>query len=500
MGLFDFLGFGSDGSGLGSSLGSFITDTALGWMTAGMDSLGLTQHGRDQYFARDMQREFLDKQMAFQREMTANQQNFTREMYNQQWQDNLSKYPLLQKSLSDIAFNNWRQQFDTQNTYNSYQNQIGRMLAAGINPNSLYGNSGGLATSSMSPLSAAAPPQISATPFQSHASPIGLPTGFSNPRQFIGEIGSFLRDLGQAKKLGVETDQLEKLFDLEVQERSTRIFGQKLTNEAMSIANYVADKIKDVKVRKATEELVNLIANTKNVDADTAKKLQEKLTSKSEELLNLAKKRCEEENFEVLKFKVNNLPKEFQTWVDTQRSMQVANQAQARFNNAMAETENQLRSGKVTCQTLSNQLLKIQRDLAQMEYDEKDATFTQRVIALIQQFKRESLITDNMYQDLMQNKIRTKWADRLQFMQYWTGFFGAAAQVLGGVGSAAFGLNSIRNTTVNDLNMQERNRIADRFNDIYGQSVDQQRYSPKTIARESLGPFWDSQSGDYYGR
>lgn len=485
--------------GLLDLVGGFYLDNVLGGVTAGLDSIGWTQHGRDQYFNRNMQQDFLNQQFDFQREMTANQQDFTREMYNKQWQDNLQKYPMLQQKLSDIAFNNWRNQFNLQNQWNSPQNQVQLALGAGINPNSIYGGSGSTASSSMGASQAAPPPQISPTPFQSHASPIGLPQGFSSPRNMLGEIGSFLRDIGQAKKLGVETDQLEKLFSYEVQERAERIFGQKLTNDAISIANYVNDRVKDTKVRMATQELLKLIADTKNVDADTSYKLQETLESKASELLKLAEKRCKDEEFEVLKFKVEKLPEQFKTEMENLRSMTKANNATAALNNALAKTENEMRDGKIHAQNLGNQLLKIQTDLAQMDYDEKDATFVNRVNAIVEQCRREGIITNNMYEDWQQNKIRTKWADRQQYADYWCKFFNAIGQVLGGVGSASSGLANVRNVSVNELTMRERNEISRETNRIYQQSVDQQPRSAKQRQYDVLGPDWDNQYRSNFG-
>lgn len=449
------------------SVGGFVTDSMFGGATASLDSLGWTQHGRDQYFQRDMQREFLESQQNFQREMTANQQDFTREMYNQQWNDMMSKYPSIQQKLSDIQFNNWRQQFDLQNEYNSYKNQVNRMLGAGINPATMYNGAGAVATNSMSPVGASAPPQISPTPFTSNASPIGLPSGLSYNKENLREIGGFLKDLAAAKQMGVQTDQLEKLFSLEVEERSARIFGQRLTNEAIGLANYVADKTKDYKVRKACEDLVNIVANTKNLNADTTKKLQETATSKSEELLNNSKRYMNEEEFEILKMKVNTFMDEFNTRMENIRSDTAKNNSEARLNNALADTENQLREGRVTAQSLSNTLLEAERDMKLNELFVDNRTLLNRVDAIIWKLHREKFITDSAFEEWEQNKVRSKWSERQQFADYCAKFLGAAGQALGGVGSAVSGYANWKNVGINDINTKERNRIQEEFNKIY---------------------------------
>lgn len=444
MGFLDFGGLLDDI--WNSTLGPIVSLPGQA-LTAGADSLGLTQHGRDQYFNRQMQQDFMNQQMNFQREMTANQQNFTQKMYNQQWSDNLTKYPALQQKLSDIAFNQWRQSFNMQNEYNSYGNQISRMLSAGINPNSLYGSAAGVATSSMGATSPSQPPQISPTPFQSHASPIGLPTGFANTRSLLSDTGSFLRDIGQAKKLGVETTQLEKLFDLEVEERQQKIFGQKVVNEGVSLQNYVLDKTKDTQVRKATEDLLKVIAETENVEQDTEKKLQDMFTSYSEELLNIAKRKMSEKEFEILQFKVDHLDEEFKNQMELLRSQSANQRAQAKLNRELAITEKDLRSGRVNCLDLQYKFQLVQYNLAQMEYDEKDLTFVNRVSAIVEQCKQQGIMSDTMYQQFLQEKQRTKYGEMQQIAQYVNTMFTAFGNLFSGFGSLFGGSAQLRQTS-----------------------------------------------------
>lgn len=194
MGFLDSLISSVFGSSGGQSFGGGILSSFNSMLNAGLDSLGLSQHGRDQYFARELQWDMLNAQQNFQREQTANQQAFTREMYGQQWQDMLQKYPLLAQRLNDQQFNLWKNQFNLQNAWNSPGNQMALQRAGGINP-SLQGAL--TASNSMGASSAQMPPQISPSPFSSHASPIGLPQGLSGRGSDISEIGQFLKDFSQ---------------------------------------------------------------------------------------------------------------------------------------------------------------------------------------------------------------------------------------------------------------------------------------------------------------
>ena len=93
---------------LGDILG-FAEYTPIGWISnavnAGLDSLGLSQHGRDQAYQNEQYWSSLEAQQAFQREMQANSQDFTKKMYSTQLNDMLYKYPALAQRLNDQQFN-----------------------------------------------------------------------------------------------------------------------------------------------------------------------------------------------------------------------------------------------------------------------------------------------------------------------------------------------------------------------------------------------------------
>lgn len=462
MGLLDsllgFVGLGSGDSQGSSGSGSFITSWLNNAVNAGFDSLGLSQHGRDQYFNRELQREFLESEQNFQREMFGRQTDFTRDMYNLQWSDMLSKYPQLSKMLNDQQFNLWKDQFNMQNAWNAPGNQMALLKAAGINPAASGQQSS--ATSSMGASAAHIPPQISPTPFNANASPIGIPQGMSGRGDSIAEIGSFLRDVAEAKKKGVETDQLEKLFDYEVEERAQRIFGQRLTNDSIALANYVANNTKDIKVRRATQELVKLVSDTENVDADTALKFEQMWTERSEQLLNLAKSRVSDKEYEVLKFKVDNLQEEFKTTMANIRADTAKKDSERKLNNALRETENQLREGKVTCQELGNNLSQIGVDLAYNDLWVSNRTLDAKVTGLMHSLEREGIITKQEGEKLYQMSVSSEWAERQQFINYVSATAQAAGSVLSGAGSAIGGAASWKNAQWNNLNYQQRNQIS----------------------------------------
>lgn len=505
MGLIDsllgFVGLGGNEQ-QGSSGGGMITSWFNNMVNAGLDSLGLSQHGRDQYFNREMYFDALHENQDFQREMTTNQQDFTREMYNQQWTDMLSKYPWLSQQLNNQQFNLWRNQFDLQNAWNEQMYQkyqspkavVSQNVAAGLNPAALNGVNNGVSANSMGGSSASMPPQISPTSFNSNASPMGVPQGMSGRGDSIAEIGSFLRDVAEAKKKGVETDQLEKLFDYELEERALRIFGQRLTNDSIALANYVANNTKDVKVRKATHELVKLISETENIDQDTQLKFEQMWNQRSEYLLNVAKARLSDKEYELLEFKVNNMQEEFKTTMANIRADTAKKNSETKLNNALRETENQLREGKVTCQELGNSLSRIGVEMSYNDLWVSNRTLDAKVVALMHSLEREGIITKQEGEKLYQMSVSSDWAERSQFINYVSATAQAAGSVLSGAGSAVSGAASWQNAKWNNLNYQERNKITRDIGMERNRILD---HMSKSRDRERVHMI--AGSGEYYG-
>ena len=467
----------------------FFTSAIGNAVNAGLDSLGLSQHGRDQYFNANLQREFLLQQQEFQREMTGVSQDFTREMYARQLRD----YPELLRQSSDQQFKLWSQQFDTQNKYNSPSALSSRLLSAGINPAAVFGGAGASSTNSMGASSLPSNiPQISATPSSTHASPIGLPSGAWAPAQTMSDLASIARDFASAKKAGVESDQLEKLFDYEVAERTARIFGQRLANDAQSIANYVNDQIKDTKVRMAAQELLKLIADTKNIDQDTALKYEKIFTERSQQLLNLARKKLTDEDYELLKLKVDNFHEEFKTTMANIRSSTQRNISESKLNDALSMTEDLLRLGRHKAIELANRHDDIANELLQNDLWVSNRTINSRINGLIHMWEREGLINSQEAEKLYQMSIESDWAKRNQFIKYVGATARAIGDVLSGSGSALSGGASWKNAKWNNINYRERNRIQEEVgkkrNEIFEQYY-QDRQSDRR--RDVLGPEWD---------
>lgn len=216
MGLFGSLGL----SGILDSIWNSTLGGLFNMGAAGLDSLGLSQHGRDQYFALNAQREFLASQIAAQERALKSNQKFSMDFYNNQVQTMLANYPELLKMQSDQQFNLWKNQFDVENAYNNPSAQVGRLMQAGINP--AYGNTVSNGVSSMGASSVTPPPNISGSPLGGSVSPVGIPQGMSSST--LRDIGSFMDDLSKidlrgAQKLGqdIQNEFDQKTLDARIE-------------------------------------------------------------------------------------------------------------------------------------------------------------------------------------------------------------------------------------------------------------------------------------------
>lgn len=402
MGLFDWLGFGGStgGVGIGSSLFNTLISDPL---SATMDSLGLSQHGRDQVVAHDN----MVEQMHWQSEEAQKNRDFAQNLYNQQ----LSNYPSLLKQQNDAAFNLWKneaagmnniwkEQFGMQNQYNAPSAQVRRLLQAGINPSSVFGGQGQVAVSTMGssspPPQSAASPIVSPVPAGANASPVGIPQGITPG--ITHEFSQMVRNIAEARKLGADTSRIENLLNYEISDFEASIAGKKLANELLGIQSYIAENTKNYQVAKSANELLRLIADIKNVNADTSLKVAQEARERAEKLLADAKKSLTDKQYEELKLKVDNWMTEFNTRMNNIRSDTARNYSEVDRNEAQVELF-----------TSQASLADAQAELTNVETSSKgvDAwiavkTKEQRLEATLQDLKAKGVISEWQFRDKMQ--------------------------------------------------------------------------------------------------
>lgn len=428
-----------------------VTSLALSPYEATMDSLGITRHGRDMVHQEQMARE----QMNWQSGENQKNRDFSQQMYEQQVSDYMKNYPELMKKQSDIQFNQWKNQFGIESAYNSQGSQVARNLVAGVNPAS----QGSALTQgvSVSQPSVSPPPQIHGSPLGGSASPVGIPQGMNS--ELMSQFGQFMRDVSQA---GVSRKTIEKL-DADIQKELSE---KDLIDSQRSYQEMKNGLYQVFGFRKETYDLLKLwqeayrLKAAGDLDAATEKfqKANERLVNseakKNEDLLPILIEQNKQQ-IEVLKSeKKKNLAQAFEASQAGKTQITVQE-----YNKALTKTENALRDGKVTALELSNDIQTVEKYIRGNELKFSDATLENRIMSIAEGLKQQQLISQQQYEKLQQDIVATKWADRMQFMQYCTGFLGAAAQILGSSSGYYSG-------SLNRMSAKERNEIQSQFNDI----------------------------------
>lgn len=381
------------------STGGLVTNTITGAVQTGLDSIGISPHGRDQYFARNLQREMLGKQQDFQAQQNAIGRQHQIDMYNLQRQNMLADYPTLLKYQQDAQFNTWRQQFAMQNQWNSPLNQVRLLNQAGINPNSVFAGQGQVASNQTpQPSSSVAPPVINPTPYANSASPIGLPQGLSG--RGIAELGSFVRDLAEARKAGAETSRLEQTLNEYIE-------NLRLDNEAKRMTNDVYRSTKNLKIAQAFADFAHTWSEVSVNNAETALKQKQAFTEAAKKFMYEQQGKLNEKQKEQLQKVIDNYEDDLHKKWSVYDSEVRRNDADATNSRAQAEkakqeaiTESEGREYKIT--DMENRA-----KLGMNQVVVSDATVGANIDKIIHDATKMQWESEQAFQKYLQEKFHT---------------------------------------------------------------------------------------------
>ena len=199
------------------------------------------------------------------------------------------------------------QSMEAQNYLNSPLHQRQQLEAAGINPQVYFGSqssfSGTSAQSGGSPQAGApvSSPMVGSVqginplPYQ----PIGTSIG-----SIIGSLGSSLRDVAQAKKLGIESDWLPDMLREQVRNLKADSDLKTLLKVGQDIHNQIDNARLPYAVRQAEADLYRSLSETnlneaKQLSENEQAKLNQALTKLQESLENLNNKEAEKLGLEM---------------------------------------------------------------------------------------------------------------------------------------------------------------------------------------------------------
>lgn len=265
---------------------------------------------------------------ALNREFQAEQNNLDRQF---QWRMNQQTM----QSQQDFQ----RQMFDYQLQQQSPQNQVARLMAAGINPAALLGSSGGVTAAPSVSVPSAAP---GATPGSHGVSPTsGLQVPNNNIAQMFSSIAQLQESVAIAKKSGVEANAIESRLPAEIDRLQAEV-KKTLTdanlNEALAANNrfdlYIKQTFgyseKNLQLQKSMSESFKNFASGK---LDSAK---EELT-KVEKLLTQYEVDFKKDTYDDAVAQVGLIRNLYDAQIQTEKSKQAENYASAEEHRAGAE-------------------------------------------------------------------------------------------------------------------------------------------------------------------
>lgn len=341
----------------------------------------------------NQQSHMLNRQMDFQREENQINRDWnTREAEKaRQHQSYLQGQQFLQTGI----LQNQQQEYNLQSMarqaeYNSPVYQRQQLQAAGINPNVYFGQqssfsgSSGIAGGSPSAPAAPSSPQASGN---FGLNPIGFQPSHLNIANIASSVGGMIRDLAEAKKLGVETGLLPD----EISAKIRSMNAQTDLNAALKIGQQISNELQNAKLpyafRMAQTELEQALKNLELTEQNT-------LTSKSQEQVNKALDRMNNELANLHGKEAEKLGLDIKTYMINLKSILNLRSAQTAESSASASSLSQDSISKQIQNALDSQTFndKLLATLSQyvMQNVQSDAEYNR---AMIELRKLQNLVT-----------------------------------------------------------------------------------------------------------
>lgn len=380
-------------------MGSMLTIAGLSAANSALSSVGNYVTMQQQA---KLQREAQDEQNQWQ----ASENDKDRSWQESTWLDHFLRENQEYANRLQLQQEQWQKQFDVTNAYNAPSAQMARLRAAGINPSAMMQNSGlaSLGSSAASPSSSSAAAPVGSS-FGSHSvSPAPVPSfgGLSSPAQSFSSVAQLADSVAAIKRAGADVNRINALLPAEVETAANNaaISNQKriLSEIETNVASAWLDK-------KAGAEFNKLVADSYAAfSMGDLSKANELLSSANERLVSLEGEIKAEQRPQLLA-NLQELQKVYKTEEEKNRASAVASRAaaeqslsQKEFNEVLAETERQLRQGKVTAQVLSNATVRISNQLKQRENMRDIATNEWQIWKILQECKRSGYATAEQLQ------------------------------------------------------------------------------------------------------
>lgn len=226
-----------------------------------------------------------------------------------------------------------REQWNLENEYNSPENQMKLLRAAGINPAAYLANEQGLASAAAAPVSMGAPSVGSSGSVGTSVTP-SMPVQVQNP--FAGFAES-MRSFAEAKKAGVESERLDKLMDSELD----KLISEKNLNEIgaqiRSIERDILSSTKDTRVKQAVADYEKTLRDVLLSDSQADLVQLKSVTEQLQHMLLSRDIDMKDVDLESMKTRLKYLESDIKATIDEKRAS--AQESRAKADEASASAE-----------------------------------------------------------------------------------------------------------------------------------------------------------------
>lgn len=174
---------------------------------------------------------------------------------------------------------NWQESIvDKQNEWNSIGAQVQRAIKAGVNPYTMISPSGSSAASSPSGASASSSgwPSVSWAPNYASQALSSRAALMSSVTSGVSDIAGAIEKIASAKKLGVDTEYIQRSMDDMLRNLKLKGAGQELANSYQQWVNDNADQLRKSQLDEINAT-VKLLLSEKDLNSDKAKEIKARI-------------------------------------------------------------------------------------------------------------------------------------------------------------------------------------------------------------------------------
>lgn len=319
-----------------------------------------------------------------------------------------------QRSFSTEQFNEAVRQFDLNTYLNSIEGRIDSARKVGLNPLAVLGmgNSSQAVSPSMSP--AASLPSASFSPVP--ASPFA-PSAPTN----IESLARAYESLTKGGLNTAESSSISEKLPHEIESLMLSNEGQDIMNTLNDIEVYVKDKVKDTRVKQATQDYLNSKAMYWLYSQQEEESKAREAYYKSEAALAVIEEKSKDAQ---LKLFLEYGEKQIQSFIKNLNARTSAAYATANYNNALAATENDIREFKVANEKWSSQL-------SNYEVMYQDKIQQQRYETYLAELEAKKLLPKEIQEDIRQKIKNNDWYEVRQIQSIFNDVVNAYESIKG---------------------------------------------------------------------